>query len=54
MSIWAIFGFLADLVKLGKMADYFWSKHQARVYAQNDANEPKTKSELLDRLRSGK
>ena len=51
--MFALLGFLCDLVKLASLADWFYKKHQARVYAQNVANAPASLEELEDEQEHG-
>lgn len=54
MTIWSIFGFICDVVKLAKLADYFYARHKAVQYAKDVTNAPDSLKELEDDQQSGK
>jgi hypothetical protein len=53
MTIWAVLSALFNALRIARLADYFWERHQARVKAQSVANTPTTRDELEKTLEKG-
>lgn len=48
ITFWSIISGLCRMIGLYEWSSEFWEHHEAKVHAQEIANAPKTKSELMD------